>query len=686
MILINVFVGIVQKDLPKVTNGMAKNGQVKATNKGYVRTCCIYIHFLNCISLNVPIHHQIKGAGPQAVTVGVAAAVTNVGNTTVKQWQKLPSKILEEWCKKEKRPRPICKSVGKQRSLFSFRVILPDPKKKERDMMFTPKEGCENEEQAKEEACILALLNTSPKIPHERVLPEPYRTTWLNAIELTSKNDMKMVSTPQGETVTNDSTADMSSTAANEKKGNVAASSNLIAASKFASMADRKRHEERVRQAKRKKELKQEANDLANKDHVVFMSSKLRKEIELYLRSYSNYDVVENFCDYGEFGNAQEEVLTSLESLGFKRDDSFKAYQVVHSSSNESKDSESMKELCLQWLCINLDEADLPDNFDPRGRTLDVIGNTTRQPSQETERSRIIAVEYGTDRNETRALNLLLKDDEPLCFGSHDLIRKAIVGAICKSLEFIDDQEILTESLQLNEQVLQEEIESLEAIFEDQCRVKKHESNNDQTLISLVLEGDGNENNKNLEILIDCGLYPTMAPQYALICGNWKSEHGMYINQKLMTFMSSMPRDEPMIYSIFMHATELLQNENKYSSRPSFSAFIPSQKTHKSAVNAQEVVLRLPPESQTDLDVRSQTTTPREIRVKDTFWSTKCHSFPPAKTEPSIKQSIKLAREKLPAAQARTEFINIIHEIGKTGKVCLVTGETGKSLKNNLQG
>ena len=40
-----------------------------------------------------------------------------------------------------------------------------------------------NEEQAMEEAALLALLHVTPNLPHERKLPEPYKTTWLAAVQ-----------------------------------------------------------------------------------------------------------------------------------------------------------------------------------------------------------------------------------------------------------------------------------------------------------------------------------------------------------------------------------------------------------------------------------------------------------------------------------------------------------------------
>lgn len=51
------------------------------------------------------------------------------------------------------------------------------------DLFFVPKSSSETNEIAKEEASLLALLHMTPSFPHKRKLPEPYKTTWLCAVE-----------------------------------------------------------------------------------------------------------------------------------------------------------------------------------------------------------------------------------------------------------------------------------------------------------------------------------------------------------------------------------------------------------------------------------------------------------------------------------------------------------------------
>ena len=77
-------------------------------------------------------------------------------------------------------------------------VYLLDPKHKERSLQFTPDQCFDTEMQAKHAAALLALFRIDPLIPHERKLPEPFRTMWLelvgrsgNAEAKLSKKDLK---------------------------------------------------------------------------------------------------------------------------------------------------------------------------------------------------------------------------------------------------------------------------------------------------------------------------------------------------------------------------------------------------------------------------------------------------------------------------------------------------------------
>ena len=57
---------------------------------------------------------------------------------------------------------------------------MPDDKVKERDLYFTPEQSFDDETTAKHACALLALFHFEPLRPHERRLPEPYRTMWMS--------------------------------------------------------------------------------------------------------------------------------------------------------------------------------------------------------------------------------------------------------------------------------------------------------------------------------------------------------------------------------------------------------------------------------------------------------------------------------------------------------------------------
>ncbi|KAL3937815.1 MAG: hypothetical protein SGARI_001981, partial [Bacillariaceae sp.] len=133
--------------------------------------------------------HKQKGASGQTALIAQQAKTTDKGKTQIAQWQKLPSQILRDYCQKQKRPPPKFKELLNGGDKFKCRCIVPDPKRdQDKDLIIVPRSPVGNEEQAKEEAALLALLQLTPNLPHERKLPEPYKTTWLNTIEAQKKS------------------------------------------------------------------------------------------------------------------------------------------------------------------------------------------------------------------------------------------------------------------------------------------------------------------------------------------------------------------------------------------------------------------------------------------------------------------------------------------------------------------
>ena len=74
--------------------------------------------------------HKQKGAGTIVKSRGT---VTNAG-ITMKDWQRTPKQLVHEFCQSQKRPRPFFNRAQAPPGKFRFRVCLPDPKKKEKNI------------------------------------------------------------------------------------------------------------------------------------------------------------------------------------------------------------------------------------------------------------------------------------------------------------------------------------------------------------------------------------------------------------------------------------------------------------------------------------------------------------------------------------------------------------------------
>lgn len=101
------------------------------------------------------------------------------GDVVVKEWQRVPRQLIFEYCQKQKRPKPRfvsakCSEPGK----VCRRIIVPDPKKKEKDISMCTNEGFDNPKEAEQYASMLALHHFGPNLPLERKLPEPYASAW----------------------------------------------------------------------------------------------------------------------------------------------------------------------------------------------------------------------------------------------------------------------------------------------------------------------------------------------------------------------------------------------------------------------------------------------------------------------------------------------------------------------------
>jgi hypothetical protein len=129
-----------------------------------------------------PKGHKQKGAG--TVIVGRAPIETEDG-IVLKAHERLPSVLLNEYCQREKRPKPKYESAGRGR----MTVTLPDKKNSKDDLKFTPVQSFDSDKLARDFAALLGLFHFQKAIPLERTLPEPFSSTWLGMISTSKEED-----------------------------------------------------------------------------------------------------------------------------------------------------------------------------------------------------------------------------------------------------------------------------------------------------------------------------------------------------------------------------------------------------------------------------------------------------------------------------------------------------------------
>jgi hypothetical protein len=127
--------------------------------------------------------HKQRGGGA-IVTSKVPGGVLIKQGVEMKEWMKTPQDCLIEYCKSVDRPKPRFDKLPKDEKGHRFRLVLQDAKKPgtDKDLIFMPSRGFEDEIEAKHTLALLALKELNPSLPLERKLPDPYREFWLALI------------------------------------------------------------------------------------------------------------------------------------------------------------------------------------------------------------------------------------------------------------------------------------------------------------------------------------------------------------------------------------------------------------------------------------------------------------------------------------------------------------------------
>ncbi len=649
--------------------------------------------------------HKQKGASGQTSTVGSAAKVTAVGKTQILEWQKLPSNLLGAFCKKEKRPPPKYKSLDRcKEGHFKYRVIIQDAKVTKRggdhDMIFVPAAEVPNEEQAREEAALLALLHLTPSIPHERTLPEPYKTTWTNAL-IDMKNEKKSsqklnVESKQDEVKREDNVGQNIGDETNEKPA-AAASSKLVLGNHFISFADKRKLMEAKKKERNAKIRKHEAFRMANKDAQVFMSAQIRKQIESFLRGDVNEEMLyalssdANQSDDEEDDDDEEEDIVNcyiterLTHEGFTKSQAKTSYKAILKNTSSSlqiselgvdQSMDSVYEECLQWLCVHLNEDQLPEGFDPRGRTLDVVMPSKKSSNNISNQEVDLLTElFGLTILEA---TLLSASATKKSLSIRDSLQMTLLDANSLNDNSSGTKDLSSEDIKNNIALSEDEIEVLQSMFVIGEDLKIE---NVREKVDLMINiNDQHEIKRILHISYHRGSYPRVHPT-VFVEGGWKVGSGTILQMNLVKFVHSLPTEAPMVFEIFGYVQEQLLNDCEQSvNEPILLPFLEGGKVY---LTSNQTVQSLDDGSTTIKDKVSTTTSftkkakNRRPREKSYFWSKRPAETPVATAFPKISKSLELTRQRLPAAKARDEFLKVLKMADSRNGVLLVTGETG---------
>ena len=241
-----------------------------------------------------------------------------VGSSTGYYSGKSPKMLLHEWCLKEKIPRPKYKPIsGESEGSWRCRVVLPHPKRADKDTILFLKESVPSEEDAMQRAAVVALHHLAGDRSLERVLPADYRDQWRTLAEQAHAREMAMASS------------------ARRKEAQAAR----------AAAAAKRRGPATVYMTEDKRQL------LSN------ILQDARAETGEYRDAAC--------CPEGSEG--REIVVQELEALGFKRDDAQRALDAIPMFENVSS--------ALDWLCLHLPESSLPARFAPgaAGKPISVL-------------------------------------------------------------------------------------------------------------------------------------------------------------------------------------------------------------------------------------------------------------------------------------------------------------------------
>jgi hypothetical protein len=559
-------------------------------------------------------------------------------------------------------------------------------------LIIIPAKPVQNEEQAKEEAALLALLHLTPKLPHERKLPEPYKTTWLAAVAQQKSDAIAARTKEQSDNNRNNSkvvqmdldSSTVSNSSNSARKAGASSNTNLTLGTAFTSHSEKRKLSDQKRQVRNARIRKHEAVRMANRDHPVFLSARLRNGIQKILRGdfaglLSNNDDEndENNPEMNEFGSdLQCCVEERLHGEGFTKRQARTAFD-QKGKGKETTDEEYWEQVyddCLQWLCVHLDEDQLPEGFDPRGSTLEVVaapnstsagavGNNTGEASR-------IAEKFGIC---IRDASWLLQQQQKQKQQKNSTTDKSLEGIFWNQICKISNVDISEENCEShgdeneNKEMVKDEFEAIEAMFQSDCALKTDVDGKSSTIIIKTPE--------MMDIRFTFSqIYPSVFPTRILFLGKWERPVGVAFHVKIAQYLSTLPLGDPMLFEIYGEAQNMIQSLEDLPFLPLSATSVPvTIDKESSGIHSSSSSLK----KTTSKETTKAKSIKRRPRTRSAFWST-----PPEKTTPATpfcwSKSMERQRKSLPAWKARDDFLAKLDESCKSGnRVVLVTGDTG---------
>lgn len=458
------------------------------------------------------------------------------------------------------------------------------------------------------------------------------------------------------------------------------------------SIADRRKDEEERRKLRNDRIRRHENIRVANRDHPVFLSAKLRQQIQRLLQDDMEDTTMnptsddddeddnddKNGSEFNQFSSDQQQYIEErLHMEGFTKRQARRAFEQLPASrrsggsstaaalgpTTNDRDDEEVQwennyEECLQWLCVHLSEDQLPEGFDPRGSTLEIVQPTTTNTSSTSSEAKAFATRLGILSSDatwvlTRA-KALNKSCETIFWEKIVELANVTYGA--------RNDEIV------NPSTLQEEMEALEAMFPEGLQVKTNGTT--ETIVIPTLD------DLTVTIVLDKQTYPSTVPHSVICSGStWlKDGVGVTFHIELATFLSTLTIGEPMIFDIFNRVQELQQNMEEMAEKSLLSARAAST---VNAPTSNRTFIQDTPSTSKANPMSTPTPILRRPRDRGVFWSTHPSRTPAAIAYPTLGLSLERQRKSLPAFKAKELFLSALKEANMGSRVVLVTGETG---------